>query len=148
MDIIIRKAEKKDMESLLKLMDYLLSLESDFPNKQEAQKKGFSLVLESNIADVFVAELEGNVVGMCSLHLFISTVQGGYAGVVEDVVVDEAYSGMGIGSLLLEHIEKYAKSEGVSRLQLMVYQQNESAIAFYKKHGWTETDYVGFRKYI
>jgi ribosomal protein S18 acetylase RimI-like enzyme len=67
---------------------------------------------------------------------------------VEDVVVDEAYSGMGIGSLLLEHIEKYAKSEGVSRLQLMVYQQNESAIAFYKKHGWTETDYVGFRKYI
>lgn len=148
MDIIIRKAEKKDMESMLKLMDYLLSLEGDFPNRQEAQKKGFSLVLDSNIADVFVAELKGKVVGMCSMHLFISTVQGGYAGVVEDVVVDEDYAGMGIGGMMLEHIEKHAKSEGVTRLQLMVDRDNETAIAFYNKQGWDQTKYIGFRKYI
>jgi len=148
MDIIIRKAEKKDMEYLLELMDYLLGLEGDFPNREEAQKKGFNLVLDSDIADVFVAELDGKVVGMCSLHMFISTVQGGYAGVVEDVVVDEDYSGMGIGGMMLDHIEKYAKSEGVSRIQLMVDQGNDNAIAFYKKQGWTETKYVGFRKYI
>jgi len=148
MDINIRVAEKRDMESLLSLMNYLLGLEGDFPNQEENQRKGFNLALDGDIADVFVAEIDGNIIGMCSLHMFISTVQGGYAGVIEDVVVDENYAGQGIGSMLLEYVETFAKSKGVSRLNLMVDKDNETAIAFYKKHDWEETKYIGFRKYI
>jgi ribosomal protein S18 acetylase RimI-like enzyme len=148
MGIIIRKAEKNDIPLMLVLMDYLLGLEGDFPNMQDQQRKGFDMVIDSDFADVFVAEKGEKIVGMCSLHRFISTVQGTYAGVVEDVVVDEDFSGMGIGGLLISHVERYAKCHGITRLQLMVDQNNDSAIALYKKHHWSQTKYIGFRKYL
>ncbi|ADD68804.1 GCN5-related N-acetyltransferase [Denitrovibrio acetiphilus DSM 12809] len=148
MGIIIRKAGKQDIPSLIVLMDYLLGLEGDFPNMPERQRKGFEMILDSESSEVFVAEKGEKIVGMCSLHKFISTVQGSYAGVLEDVVVDEDFAGMGIGGMLITHIEKYAKAQGITRLQLMVDQNNDSAIALYKKYHWSQTKYIGFRKYL
>lgn len=148
MDIYIRKAEISDIDALVELMDYLLSLEGDFPNLEKQQKKGFRMLIESNSSEIFVAVLDEKVVAMCCLHRHISTVQGGYTGVVEDVVVGRDYGEMGIASMLMEYLENYAKKAGMTRLQLMVDRDNIPAISLYKKHHWSETKYIGFRKYI
>lgn len=148
MDVKIRKAEISDIDALVRLMDYLLSLEGDFPNQEAQQRTGFRMVIESNASEIFVAELDGNIVGMCCLHRHISTVQGGYTGVVEDVVVDREFAEMGIAGMMLAYLENYAKKAGMTRLQLMVDRDNIPAVSLYKKHHWTETKYIGFRKYI
>lgn len=148
MEIIIRKAGIEDIDALVVLMDHLLNIEGDFPNFERQQRKGFHMVIESNESEIFVAEADGAVAGMCSLHRHISTVQGGYTGIVEDVVVAQEHTGSGIAGAMMEYIEKYAKKAGMTRLQLMVGSDNIPAVSLYKKHGWEETKYVGFRKYI
>ena len=136
------------MESILKLMDYLLKLEGDFENKREKQMKGFGMIIEDDRSELFIAEQDGEVVGMAGLHFYISSVQGGYAGVVEDVVVAKEHSGKGIGTKLLNHIDNFARDKGVERLQLMVADDNTSAKSVYNTHNWHETKYIGYVKYL
>jgi len=49
---------------------------------------------------------------------------------------------------MLGYLEEYAKEAGLSRLHLMVDKGNAPAISLYKKLGWSQTKYIGFRKYI
>jgi len=148
MEIIVRKAELRDIDTMLQLLEHLLSLEGDYPMDVEKQKVGIRMIIESSFSDFFVADLGGKLCGMCCLHRFISSVQGGYVGVVEDVVVSKECKGLGIGSRMMEYLEKYSSEIGLTRLQLQVDKDNAPAISMYKKHGWTQTKYVGFRKYI
>lgn len=49
-----------------------------------------------------------------------------------------SYAGKGIGSLLIQAFEKEAKMNKIDRVSLTTdYENNESAIAFYKKQGYT-----------
>jgi len=148
MNILFRKAVLPDIESLVGLLNHLLNLEGDYPNNRENQVRGFEMLIREGKSDIFVAELEGEVVGMCCLHKLISSVEGGYVGQVEDVVVREDMNGRGIGSRMLDFLEQEAKKAGLTRLQLMVDKGNDPAIFLYKKLGWSETKYYGFRKYI
>lgn len=50
-------------------------------------------------------------------------------------VIKEA-QGLGIGSLLLEIIEKTAKEIGLDKIELMVGYSNERAIGFYQKNNY------------
>jgi len=148
MNINIRKAENRDIDDMVVLMNYLLGLDGGFNISEENQRDGIAMVLDSKNSDFFVAEIDDKIVGMCCLHRFISTVEGGYVGVVEDVVVSESCGGLGIGGLLMDYLEEYAKKAGLPRLQLLVDKENKPAISFYKKQGWEKTKYLGFRKYL
>jgi ribosomal protein S18 acetylase RimI-like enzyme len=148
MNPVIRPATIDDMDSLVSLMNYLLSIDGDFPNSEENQRRGFEMVINSDKAWVFVIESAGKIEGMCSMFSFISTVQGGYVGMIEDVVVKEEVAGQGLGQQLLEYAEKFAIEKGLSRLQLMVDKDNETARSFYEKMDWEKTSFIGYRKYI
>jgi N-acetylglutamate synthase-like GNAT family acetyltransferase len=105
MNPVIRPATIDDMDSLVSLMNYLLSIDGDFPNSEENQRRGFEMVINSDKAWVFVIESAGKIEGMCSMFSFISTVQGGYVGMIEDVVVKEEVAGQGLGQQLLEYAD-------------------------------------------
>ena len=51
----------------------------------------------------FVAMLDGHVVGICQLH------EGGVGAVLENVWVDPAYHGRGVGRALVEHAKGHAR---------------------------------------
>ena len=148
MDITVRKAALNDLDAMVELMVQLLALEGDYAIDEARLRKGISMIIESDMSDFFVAEADGTVAGMCCLHRFISTVQGSFAGVIEDVVVSDSFKGMGIGSMMMNHMQKYAGQNGMTRLQLQVVKDNEPARSLYEKHGWEKTSYVGYRKYI
>jgi putative acetyltransferase len=83
---------------------------------------------------VFVAELQGKVVGVISLH-----VGEGRARHVGDIAmaVHDKYQGQGIGKmLLLTAIDLADKWLNLLRLKVDVYTDNESAIHIYKNFGF------------
>jgi ribosomal protein S18 acetylase RimI-like enzyme len=55
---------------------------------------------------------------------------------VERIYVRREFQGLGLGRILLEKAAAEAKSLGKSYLWLGVWEKNENAIAFYKKHGF------------
>jgi ribosomal-protein-alanine acetyltransferase len=56
------------------------------------------------------------------------------------IAVDPDFHGQGIGKQLLLACEAEARRRGCDRIALEVRQDNESAIALYKKHGYEVTE--------
>jgi ribosomal protein S18 acetylase RimI-like enzyme len=52
------------------------------------------------------------------------------------IAVREKYRGKGVGSMLMEKAESYAKEKGVRRMELEVFGKNEKAIELYKKRNY------------
>ena len=57
--------------------------------------------------------------------------------VVDEICVEKALRGHGIGTRMMEEVHALAKAFGCTDLQLGVYPQNDDAVGFYQKCGFT-----------
>jgi len=148
MDVIIRKAKSNDIEGMVNLLDQLFSIESDFNVDSQKQQKGLEMLLKNSKAMIFVAELYNRVIGMATVQTLISTAEGGPVGLIEDVVVDQAYRSKGIGNRLLAEMESWCRHQGFTRIQLLTERYNTQAINFYNRLHWHTTELIGMRKLL
>lgn len=88
---IVRTAEPSDVAQLAALLEELFAIEADFTFDRDKQIQGLKQLLVSEKDGLFVAESDRRVVGMCSLQTLISTAEGGPVGLVEDLIVTEAF---------------------------------------------------------
>ncbi len=142
---LIRSAQPADIPALVGLLQELFALEQDFAFDADKQAQGLDLLLQSN-ALVLVAEAEGQVWGMVSLQILLSTAEGGPVGLLEDLVVTEKARGLGIGQALLQELTLQANKLGLLRLQLLADRDNQPALHFYQQQGWVRTQLVALRK--
>jgi ribosomal protein S18 acetylase RimI-like enzyme len=145
--IEVRPAVPGDIDVLTMLLELLFSIEADFHFDLARQRKGLELMLNHPAGCILVAENRGEVIGMCSGQITISTAEGGPALLVEDVVVKSDRQGRNVGRQLLCALDSWAMSRGVSRLQLLADRNNEKALGFYQKLGWRITSLITLRKY-
>ncbi|MEY3219887.1 MAG: hypothetical protein RIT27_1244 [Pseudomonadota bacterium] len=141
----IRVAQKNDILAMANLLSELFAIEVDFQIDLEKQQHGLILLLESEQTVVFVAELENQIIGMCSLQILISTAQGSKVGLIEDVIITKNYQKQGIGNQLLETVKNWAKQQGLTRLQLLADKTNYNALDFYQKNDWKTTQLIALR---
>jgi GNAT superfamily N-acetyltransferase len=104
------------------------------------------MLLAHETAVILVAEAAGRVIGMCSGQLTISTAEGGFALLVEDVVVAGPWQGKGVGRELLTALEQWATARKIARLQLLADRNNGAALEFYRKLGWQPTELICQRR--
>jgi GNAT superfamily N-acetyltransferase len=130
------------------LLRELFSIEADFTIDEARQRRGLKLMLDGCLKHrcIKVAEVGGQVIGMCTAQTLISTAEGGVVALVEDVVVDPQFRGRGIGRNLMESIEDWARSRGATRMQLLADRTNFSALDFYDKIGWRPTQLICLRR--
>ena len=89
---------------------------------------------EKPLFHTFVAELNGEIIGMALYYYRYSTWKGKTIH-LEDLIVQEAHRGTGAGLALYTEIMKQGKKDGVRRLEWNVLDWNEPAIRFYQKSG-------------
>lgn len=143
----IRPAVSSDIEALTSLLKILFTVEEDFFFNRTLQRRGLELMLSNERGCVLVAEVNGQVAGMCSGQLTISTAEGGPALLLEDMIVHEEYRGRGLGMQLIEKVAEWGKTNGASRLQLLADRNNSPALGFYNKLGWQITELICLRKH-
>lgn len=139
-----------DIADLSALLTLLFTIEQDFNPDLSKQHKGLELLLQNaNTANIGVARnAAGKVIGMVSAQLVISTAQGAASAWVEDMVVAEDYRGRGVGKQLLKNAQAWAKSQGATRLQLLVDTSNSEALAYYAHLNWQSTQLQARRIFI
>ncbi len=94
---------------------------------------------------VLVAELGGEVVGVCQLIVFRHLqAQGGLCAEVESVHVHPNHRGSGVGTALLRDAVGRARALGCYRVQLTSDARREDAHRFYERLGFSPT-HVGFK---
>lgn len=150
MDFIIRDADPKDIDGMLPLLEQLFTIEADFDFNPEIQARGLRMMLDGcgKHRAVKVACSKDAIIGMCTVQTRISTAQGKIAGLVEDLVVDKAHRGNGIGPRLLAAVEDWATKRGISSLSLLADKNNRKGLAFYEARNWQVTDLVCRIKFI
>ena len=60
-----------------------------------------------------------------------------YTAYVSLLAVNSKYHNQGIGHMLMQECEKIARTNGMKKIKLAVLKDNENAIRFYQKHGFT-----------
>jgi N-acetylglutamate synthase len=102
---------------------------SDDPN--EIQKK-----LERDPDLFLVAEADAKLIG---------TVIGGFdgrRGLIYHLAVEATFRQHGVGSLLMDEVERRLKSKGCLKCYLMVAEDNEDAMRFYEARKWERMDTI------
>jgi ribosomal protein S18 acetylase RimI-like enzyme len=100
---------------------------SDTP--EEIQKK---LLRDPDL--FLIAEADGRLLG---------TVIGGYdgrRGMVYHLAVEATCREQGIGSALMDELERRMRAKGCVKYYLLVKRGNKDVIAFYEKRGWESMD--------
>ena len=97
---------------------------------------------------IFAAEnrQQNEIIGMVSLLFTISTALGGKVAILEDMIVDSASRGTGIGSCLIESALSYAAENDFKRITLLTDADNSMAQRFYKTNGFYESDMKVMRR--
>ncbi|MGD1894228.1 MAG: GNAT family N-acetyltransferase [Cyclobacteriaceae bacterium] len=93
-------------------------------------------VLNSDTTYVFVYREQQQIVGMATLTCY--RVISGYKGWIEDVVVDTAQRGKGIGKQLTQAILEKAKLLQLQKLLLYTEDEKQAAIHLYEQLGFTK----------
>ncbi len=147
LDFSISNAELSDLPALVQLLNILFIIEQDFQPNEQKQIAGLSLMIQTpSKAMIKVARNQnGDLIGMVSAQLVISTSQGTHSAWIEDMVVNEQYRAQGIGKQLLSSALEWAKEKGATRAQLLVDLDNEPAIGYYDHLGW-QTSRMGMRR--
>lgn len=135
MEFSIRKAERKDCIRIMELIRELALFEkaSEQVNvtQQHFEESGFGA---NPVWWGLVAEHEGSIVAAAIYYIRYSTWKG-QRMYLEDIIVNEAYRGKGIGTMLFEKLIEQAKEKGFTGMMWQALDWNTPAFDFYKKFG-------------
>ncbi len=94
---------------------------------------------------IYIAEDEtGKRAGFLHLQTQTDYFNGTKVAYISDIAVDSAFEGQGVGRILLDKAEEWAREQGCSLLTLYVFSNNSRARKVYEKLGFKEevTKYV------
>lgn len=135
MNISVRRAEKRDcprmMELIRQLAEYEKAPQEVTVTAEHFEHSGFG---PSPVWWAFVAEVDGVVEGMALYYIRYSTWKG-QRMYLEDIVVNEAMRGRGLGRLLFDRLILEAREKELNGIVWQVLEWNAPAKAFYAKYG-------------
>ncbi len=142
--ITVRECALTDCESI-----YLISkndLGYDFPLEKTAKR--LEMILKSDRDKIFVAEVEGKVVG----YIHAADYEVIYAPSMKNILglaVNSDYRRLGAGKALLAAAENWAKETGSAGVRLCSGAERKGAHEFYKKCGYEcSKEQLNFKKYL
>ncbi|WP_372622838.1 GNAT family N-acetyltransferase [Falsiroseomonas sp.] len=146
----LRDAGREDLRLVLRFIRALAEYErlAHEVRADEATLARF-LFEEPRRAEALIAEWDGEPVGFAVWYYSFSTFIGRPSLYVEDVFVDPALRGKGIGTAIFGHLASRALAQGCGRMEWSVLDWNAPSIAFYRaigakpREGWTLQQLTG-----
>ena len=150
MTVTIRPATAADVRAMGRLGAVLVQTHHDFDAARfiaatPQTEHGYASYLGSQLAKrdivVLVAEDDGDVLGytFAGIEGYDYMELRGPAGVLYDIVVDQAHRGRGIGQALLDATLAELKTRGAPQVVLSTAERNESAQRLFARAGFRRT---------
>jgi L-amino acid N-acyltransferase YncA len=138
-DVHIRRATPDDAEAISAIWEVICAervyTAVNQPFSPEQERAYIASLSERE--GVFVAEVEGRIVGFQSLDLWVRyTDSFDHVGTLGTFVLPE-WRGRGIGRQLARYTLDFARSQGYEKLVVFVRAGNRRAQAFYRSLGFT-----------
>lgn len=138
MGIQIRRAILEDEEHARYLREQLFDPPGGMPPDytRERFSAAFRWAVEQPNADILLAFDGEQVVGLTSVYADIQSLGFGPKCWLQDMVVDDARRGGGIGGLLMGAAESWARARGLTHIELSSNSGRTGAHRFYERHGF------------
>ena len=119
-----------------------------YPARQPLTREAYLRILKSESVTLFLSTIDDIIVGTATLVTYLKP--GGMVGVIEDVVVGEAFRGLGVGSELTRAMIVEGTRQGAEVLD--VNTRRDSARLFYEQLGFEQKgltrDFYSLRYYM
>jgi len=149
MSVTVRPAKKEDHPAVERLLRQIAQLHADLrpenfrPASQKYGQEQFAAMLDDPNAPILVAQdKHGQVLGYAMLQ--VKTVGENHPVLLprtflylDDLCVDADARGFGIGTALMEGVRELAKTRGIKKIELNVWECNQAAMRFYERLGFT-----------
>jgi GNAT superfamily N-acetyltransferase len=132
--ITIRSAVQTDASSIAMLLAQL-----GYPATPAEAAAQLAHLQEFPYATAFVAELQGQVIGLVTGHVFPSIHDAAFVAWLTTLVIDEQHLQKGVGRQLSAAIESWANDHGAARVSVTSGKHRDGAHAFYERIGYQRT---------
>jgi len=128
--VVVRPVADKDRERWAELYrGYCGFYEVPVPDLDLLWRR---LTVEGQL-ECFVAEIDGEVVGLAHVREFVRPLEGDRAGFLDDLFVDASRRGSGAGAALLEHLSSLAAERGWGVVTWITGADNHNARRLYDR---------------
>ncbi|QOV40744.1 GNAT family N-acetyltransferase [Streptomyces ferrugineus] len=134
---IVREASDEVVGALASLLPQLSTSAGPVDHESVAR------LLSSDANTLLLAFVEGSAVGMLTLIMF--PLPSGLRARIEDVVVDEAVRGHGVGAALTEEALRLARTAGARTVDLTSRPSRQAANRLYERLGFEARDSTLYR---
>jgi len=136
MEPTIREAAESDVPTIVSLIADFAAFEnlSEYLTISEADLQA-AMFGESAFVEGLICEFEGRTAGFAIFYPRFSSFRGQQGYHLEDIYIDSAFRGRGLGEALLREIARKGKARGFGRIDFQVLEWNFAAIEFYKALG-------------
>lgn len=146
--MLFRRATRSDLPAIVRMLadDALGSQRETYQEPlQESYHAAFEQIDRDSNHELLVAEADGEVIGTLQL-IFLPSIsfQGGLRSQVESVRVDKRFQNRRIGSQLMEHAIRLAKTRGAHVMQLTTHNTRKDAHRFYERLGF-QSSHAGMK---
>lgn len=144
MSITIRDMKEEDRDRIMQMVECFYASPavehpiptSYFENAYTEMCNGGSQRLRG-----IAIEWEGVLAGYCQLSFSYSTEAGGVVVLLEEMYMDSAFRGKGLGSAMFQFIKDEYRGKA-ARLRLEVARSNARAIELYTRQGFESLGYI------
>jgi GNAT superfamily N-acetyltransferase len=136
LEVEVREGTRADVPLLLSFIRAMAAFEKLTVTATEASLED-ALFGNEPAARVLLAFVDGTPIAYAIYYFTFSTMEGKRGLWLEDLFIDAAFRGRGIGQALMAHLARLAVQNGCARFEWVVLDWNESAIRFYKRLGAT-----------
>ena len=142
MSVKVRKARAEDADQLI-ASNVLFNGRSDTASNVEYVRR--SIQEEDSTETVYVAEVDGRLIGFATLQLTSSFCYQRLTAELTGIFVREADRRRGVASMLMQAVIEDCEGLEVLELFLRVNHENQAAIDFYQESGLVEADHFEYR---
>jgi len=146
---MVRFAKEKDLDQINELRKQVNEIHAK--GRPDVFKAGFGnairdlaiLFLNGESSDIVVAERDGVICGMACVE-YVDKPETPYGKArsfyhVQEIAVDKKYRRQGVAKELFEFMIADAKKRNLDKIELDVWEFNDSAIEFYQAVGFRQT---------
>ena len=94
----------------------------------------------------FIAEYEGILVGFILAALVYAGLPVTGTGAVLLIAVNPEYQKHGIGTMLIDALEKHCKSKGIETIRAIIPQHDTKIIRYFTKTGFSQSKMINYDK--
>jgi len=138
MTTVVRNATVADIDELMVLRREVAGegrwIGAELPLDEDGDRSRLTESAEQS--SLFVAEVDGVLVGMVGMHLPRHRVAD------LGMNVKDGYRGQGVGSALVERAILWAREVGAHKIALQHWPHNTAARALYEKYGFEQEGYL------